>query len=203
MDSLKLYLVTDNEILKGRDFYTEIEKAILGGVTMVQLREKDTSGSEFLEKAIKLRELTYKYNVKFIINDRVDIAILCNADGVHVGQSDIPCKEVRKLVGYNKIIGVSARTLVEAKKAKQDGADYIGVGAMFTTNTKLDAQAVNLDTLIEINGKVDLPIVAIGGITIDNMDILKDVGINNFAVVSDILGRNNIEEHCKKWREKL
>lgn len=140
--ALKLYLVTDSQILEGRDFYKCIEDAIKAGVTMVQLREKDIDGKEFLEKAIKLRELTKKYNVSFIIDDRVDIAMLCDADGVHVGQSDIDAKSVRKLMGDDKIIGVSARTVEEAKKAKEDGANYLGIGAMFSTSTKLDAKNV-------------------------------------------------------------
>lgn len=203
MENLKLYLVTDSDILKERDFYKEIENALQGGVTMLQLREKDTLGGEFLNKAKKLRELTKKYNVDFIINDRVDIAMLCDADGVHIGQSDIPCSEVRKLVGKEKIIGVSARTIEEAEQAKLEGADYIGVGAMFSTNTKLDAERVTLKTLKEIKEKIELPIVVIGGITIDNMKSIKEIGVNNFAVVSDILGKEDIKSHCIKWIEKI
>ena len=139
--ALKLYLVTDSDILKGRDFYKVIEDSMKAGVTMVQLREKDADGKEFLEKAMKLRELTRKYNVSFIINDRVDIAMLCDADGIHVGQSDIDAVSVRKLIGEDKIIGVSARSVEEAKKAKEDGANYLGIGAMFSTSTKLDARS--------------------------------------------------------------
>ena len=157
--ALKLYLVTDSQILEGRDFYKCIEDAIKAGVTMVQLREKDIDGKEFLEKAIKLRELTKKYNVSFIIDDRVDIAMLCDADGVHVGQSDIDAKSVRKLMGDDKIIGVSARTVEEAKKAKEDGANYLGIGAMFSTSTKLDAKNVSFDMLSKIIKEVDLPFV--------------------------------------------
>ena len=123
--ALKLYLVTDSDILKGRDFYKVIEDSMKAGVTMVQLREKDADGKEFLEKAMKLRELTRKYNVSFIINDRVDIAMLCDADGIHVGQSDIDAVSVRKLIGEDKIIGVSARSVEEAKKAKEVGANYL------------------------------------------------------------------------------
>ena len=131
MKELKLYLVTDSDILRDRDFYKSIEAALKGGVTMLQLREKNASGKEFLKKAVRLRELTRKYDVKFIINDRVDIAMLCDADGVHVGQSDIPADKVRQLLGPNKIIGVSARTVEEARTAKENGADYLGVGAMW------------------------------------------------------------------------
>ena len=159
--ALKLYLVTDSDILKGRDFYKVIEDSMKAGVTMVQLREKDADGKEFLEKAMKLRELTRKYNVSFIINDRVDIAMLCDADGIHVGQSDIDAVSVRKLIGEDKIIGVSARSVEEAKKAKEDGANYLGIGAMFSTSTKLDAKDVSFDTLNNIINEVDLPFVLI------------------------------------------
>lgn len=203
MESLKLYLVTDSAILEGRDFYESIEDALKGGVTMLQLREKDCSGKEFLEKAIKLRELTRNYNVKFIINDRVDIALLCDADGVHVGQSDIPASEVRKLIGDNKILGVSARTLEEAKKAKEHGADYLGVGAIFGTNTKLDAKHVSIDTLKEIKSKVKIPIVAIGGLNLNNIKEIKECKIEGYAVVSAILASNDIKAECEKWINRI
>lgn len=203
MKDLKLYLVTDSNILKGRDFYNCIEEALKGGVTMLQLREKNASGKEFLDKAIKLRDLTKKYNVKFIINDRVDIAMLCDADGVHVGQSDIPADEVRRLIGKNKIIGVSARTVEEAMKAKENGADYLGVGAMFTTTTKLDAKNVTIDKLAQIKKEVNLPIVAIGGLALDNIDKLKKCNIDGYAVVSAILKANDISVECEKWVKKI
>lgn len=203
MESLKLYLVTDSDILKDRNFYECIEEALKGGVTMLQLREKEASGKEFLEKAIKLRELTKKYNVKFIINDRVDIAMLCNADGVHVGQSDIPANEVRKLIGKDKIVGVSARTIKEAMVAKENGADYLGVGAMFTTTTKLDAKSVTIDQLKDIKKEVKLPIVTIGGLSLNNIEKLKECNIDGFAVVSAILGATDIKLECEKWIEKI
>lgn len=203
MKDLKLYLVTDSDILKGRDFYNCIEEALKGGVTMLQLREKNASGKEFLDKAIKLRDLTKKYNVKFIINDRVDIAMLCDADGVHVGQSDIPADEVRRLIGKNKIIGVSARTVEEAMKAKENGADYLGVGAMFTTTTKLDAKNVTIDKLAQIKKEVNLPIVAIGGLALDNIDKLKKCNIDGYAIVSAILKANDISVECEKWVKKI
>lgn len=203
MDSLKLYLVTDSDILKDRNFYECIEEALKGGVTMLQLREKEASGKEFLEKAIKLRELTKKYNIKFIINDRVDIAMLCDADGVHVGQSDIPANEVRKLIGKDKIVGVSARTIKEAMVAKENGADYLGVGAMFTTTTKLDAKSVTIDQLKAIKKEVKLPIVTIGGLSLNNIEKLKECNIDGFAVVSAILGAVDIKLECEKWIEKI
>ena len=202
MKDLKLYLVTDSDILKGRDFYNCIEEALKGGVTMIQLREKDASGKDFLEKAMKLRSLTKKYNVKFIINDRVDIAMLCDADGVHLGQSDIPAKEARKLMP-GKIIGVSCRTMEEAERAKVDGADYLGVGDIFGTKTKLDAKRVSLDTLKEIKEKVNLPVAAIGGLNLDNIDYVKKCNIDGYAVISAILAKENIKKECGSWIIKI
>ena len=203
MKELKFYLVTDSDILRGRDFYNSIEEALKGGVTMLQLREKNASGKEFLEKAIKLRELTKKYNVKFIINDRVDIAMLCDADGVHVGQSDIPANKVRELMGEDKIVGVSARTVEEALTAKENGADYLGVGAMFTTRTKLDAKSVSIEKLKEIQEVIKLPVVAIGGLSLSNIYKLKECNVDGYAVVSAILGAENIKLECEKWIEKI
>ncbi|WP_195964631.1 thiamine phosphate synthase [Clostridium cuniculi] len=203
MKELKFYLVTDSDILRGRDFYNSIEEALKGGVTMLQLREKNASGKEFLEKAIKLRELTKKYNVKFIINDRVDIAMLCDADGVHVGQSDIPANKVREIIGEDKIVGVSARTVEEALTAKENGADYLGVGAMFTTRTKLDAKSVSIEKLKEIQEVIKLPVVAIGGLSLSNIYKLKECNVDGYAVVSAILGAENIKLECEKWIEKI
>ena len=202
-DKLKLYLVTDSEILKGRDFYKSIEDAIKGGVTMVQLREKDALGKEFLEKAYRLRELTKKYNIPFIINDRVDIAILVDADGVHVGQADIPAKEVRRLIGEDKILGVSAGTLEEATKAKDDGADYLGVGAIFTTSTKLDAKSVSEEEVKNIKEKVNLPMVGIGGLNLNNIHKTFTYGIDGYAVISSILKAEDIYGECRKWIEAI
>lgn len=202
MEALKLYLITDSDILKGRDFYHCIEEALKGGVTMLQLREKDADGKEFLEKAMKLRELTKKYGVKFVINDRVDIAMLCDADGVHLGQSDIPAKEARKLMP-GKIIGVSCRTMEEAERAKIDGADYLGVGDIFGTKTKLDAKRVSLDTLKEIKEKVNLPVAAIGGLNLDNIDYVKKCNIDGYAVISAILAKENIKKECGSWIIKI
>ena len=200
---LKLYLVTDSKILKDRGFYKCIEDAIKSGVTMVQLREKNTDGKEFLEKAIKLRELTNKYNVTFVINDRIDIAMLVDADGVHIGQSDIDAVSARKLLGDNKIIGVSARNLQEAKIAKENGADYLGIGAMFSTSTKSDAKLVSFNTLEEIIKEVNLPFVLIGGITLDNVKKLKHFKPDGYALVSGILGTDDISKRVEKWYERI
>ena len=200
---LKLYLVTDSEILKDRDFYKCIEDAIKSGVTMVQLRENNADGKEFLEKAIKLRKLTNKYNTTFVINDRIDIAILVDADGVHIGQSDIDAVSARKLLGDNKIIGVSARNLQEAKIAKENGADYLGIGAMFSTSTKSDAKLVSFNTLEEIIKEVNLPFVLIGGITLDNVKKLKHFKPDGYALVSGILGTDDISKRVEKWYERI
>ncbi|MBU5316623.1 thiamine phosphate synthase [Clostridium bornimense] len=199
MDKLRLYLVTDSEILKGRDFYAEIENALRGGVTAVQLREKNCDGKEFLEKAIKLRELTRKYGAWFIINDRIDIALLCDADGVHVGQSDIPAIEARKILGNNRIIGVSARTIEEAKEAELQGADYLGVGAIFPTSTKSDAKIVTMEQLRAIRESVSIPVIAIGGLTLGRVRLLKQYNIDGYAVISAILKKDDIYEECVKW----
>ena len=203
MEELKLYLVTDSDILKDRDFYECIEDSLKGGVTMLQLREKKAGGKEFLEKAVRLRKLTRKYNVKLIINDRVDIAMLCDADGVHVGQSDISADKVRKLIGADKIIGVSARSVEEAVEAKENGADYLGVGAMFATTTKLDAKAVSKETLKEIKKVADLPIVAIGGLSLKNINILKECNVDGYAVISAILKSSDIKLECEKWIREI
>ncbi|WP_455544513.1 thiamine phosphate synthase [Intestinibacter sp.] len=196
---LKMYLITDSDILKDRDFYKCIEDGLKGGATMLQLREKNTDGGEFLEKALKLRELTRKYNAKFIINDRIDIALLCDADGVHVGQSDIDAKSARKLIGQDKILGVSARTIEEAQRAKEDGADYLGIGAMFTTSTKLDAKSVSFEVLQDIKEKVNLPFVLIGGINLNNVCELKQFNPDGYAIISAILKEEDICAEVKKW----
>ena len=195
MDKLRLYLVTDSEILEGRDFYEEIENALTGGVP----REKNCDGREFLEKAIKLREITRKYGAWLIINDRIDIALLCDADGVHVGQSDIPAMEARKILGNDRIIGVSARTVEEAKEAKLQGADYLGVGAIFPTSTKADAKTITMEQLKAIKESVNIPVIAIGGLTLGRVRLLKQYGIDGYAVISAILKKENIYEECIKW----
>jgi thiamine-phosphate pyrophosphorylase len=188
----KLYLVTDRDILKNTDIYTAVEEAIKGGVTLVQLREKTSSSLEFYNIALKLKEITSKYNIPLIINDRIDIALAVDASGVHIGQSDLPASIVRKLIGKDKILGVSATTLDEAKQAKEAGADYIGVGAMFPTNTKQDAKAVSIEELKLIKEAISIPVVAIGGITLDNAPLLKPSNIDGVSVISAILGKEDI-----------
>ncbi|WP_295725819.1 thiamine phosphate synthase [uncultured Methanobrevibacter sp.] len=195
---LSLYLVTDNSENEEK-FLKTIQEAILGGVSVVQIREKTAETLEFYNLALKVKEITAKYNVPLIINDRVDVALAIDADGVHVGQSDMPCDITRKLIGENKILGVSAATIEEAKKAEKDGADYIGTGAIFPTATKDDAPSVTKKDLTDIANSINIPVVAIGGITIENAKELKDTGIAGLSVVSAIMSAEN----PKKASEKL
>ena len=195
---LSLYLVTDNsdDVEK---FLNTIEEAIKGGTTVVQIREKTADTLDFYNLALKVQEITKKYDVPLIINDRVDVAMAIDADGVHVGQSDMPCDVTRKLIGADKILGVSAATIDEAKKAQKDGADYIGTGAVFPTQTKDDAPKITKNELKEIAESIDIPVVAIGGITLENAHELNDTGIAGLSVVSAIMSSDN----PKKSSEEL
>ncbi len=201
--SLLLYAVTDRSWLNGETLACQVEKSLKGGVSCIQLREKELSYDEFLSEAFEIKELCKEYSVPFIINDNVDIALKCNADGIHVGQSDMLATDVRKLVGEDMIIGVSAQTVEQAILAEKMGADYLGVGAVFSTSTKLDADSVSFDTLKEICDAVSIPVVAIGGITEENLTKLKGSGICGVALVSAIYASNNIEETCKRLYEKI
>lgn len=195
-----LYLCTDRNLMTTATIEESVEQAIQGGVTVVQLREKDISTLEFLKLARRVKAITQKYSVPLIINDRLDIALAINADGVHLGQSDMPCKIARLLLGKNKIIGVSATNLEEALQAKKDGADYIGVGAMFPTGTKTDAKYVSTDELRHIRNSVgDLPIVAIGGISETNIDKLAEQ-VDGIAVISAIVAKPDIQAAAKNLK---
>lgn len=187
---LSLYLVTDNSDDVER-FLNTIEEAIKGGTTVVQIREKTAETLDFYNLALKVKDITTKYNVPLIINDRVDVALAIDADGVHVGQSDMPCDVTRKLIGEDKILGVSAATIEEARKAEKDSADYIGTGAVFPTQTKDDAPKITKDDLKEIVDSIDIPVVAIGGITLENAHELNDTGIAGLSVVSAIMSSDN------------
>ena len=195
---LSLYLVTDksDDVEK---FLKTIEDGIKGGVSVVQIREKTADTLDFYNLALKVKEITTKYDVPLIINDRVDVALAIDAEGVHVGQSDMPCDVTRKLVGPDKIVGVSAATIDEAKKAEKDGADYIGSGAVFPTETKDDAPKITKKDLKEIVNSINIPVVAIGGITLENAHELSDTGIAGLSVVSAIMSSDN----PKKSSEEL
>lgn len=187
-----LYLVTDREIMSTEKLETAVEQAILGGCTVVQLREKNCSSLEFFEIAIKIKEITDRYKIPLIINDRIDIALAVDATGVHIGQSDIPAKIARKLIGDNKILGVSASNFEEAIMAYKDDADYLGVGAMFSTGTKTDARFISIDELVQIRENIPLPIVVIGGINKATIPKFQGIDINGFAVVSAIISQPDI-----------
>jgi thiamine-phosphate pyrophosphorylase len=195
---LSLYLVTDksDDVEK---FLKTIEEAIKGGVSVVQIREKTADTLDFYNLALKVKEITEKHNVPLIINDRVDVALAVDAEGVHVGQSDMPCDVTRALVGPDKIVGVSAATIEEARKAESDGADYIGAGAVFPTATKDDAPKITKKDLKEIVESISIPVVAIGGITLNNAHELNDTGIAGLSVVSAIMS----SENPKKSSEEL
>lgn len=198
-----LYLVTDRDVLKGRDLCEAIEQSIKGGVTLVQLREKDISSLDFYNLAVSVKKITDKYNVPLIINDRIDIALAVDAAGVHVGQSDIPANVARKIIGEDKILGISAATLEEAKLAEVEGADYLGIGAVFPTDTKKDARSVSIELLGEIKKSLTVPVVGIGGINENNAELLKESKIDGIAVVSAILGKEDIEQAAKDMLMKF
>jgi thiamine-phosphate pyrophosphorylase len=193
-----LYLVTDRDVVMDTDIYTGVLEAIKGGVTVVQLREKRLGTLEFYNIAVKIKSITEKYEIPLIINDRIDIALAVDCAGVHLGQNDMPAGIARSIMGNNKIIGVSASTLEEAQKAEKDGADYVGVGAMFTTTTKNDAKAVSIKCLKEIKEEVSIPVVAIGGINEKNVELLLTAKIDGIAVVSAILSKKNTKTAAEK-----
>lgn len=192
-ESLLLYAVTDRHWLDGRTLYDVVRDSLDGGVTFLQLREKELDDETFLEEAVKLQEMAREYNVPFVVNDNVDIAVKMDADGVHVGQSDMEAGNVRALIGPDKILGVSAQTVEQALLAQEKGADYLGVGAVFPTGSKDDADEVSFETLKEICDAVSIPVVAIGGITYENTPELKGSGICGIAVISAIYAQSDIK----------
>lgn len=199
---LLLYAVTDRSWLGGRTLYQDVEAAIKGGATFIQLREKNLDEAHFLEEAKEIKELCKKYQVPFVINDNVDIALAIDADGVHVGQSDMEAGAVREKLGPDKIIGVSAQTVEQALLAEQKGADYLGVGAVFPTGSKDDAVEVSHETLKAICEAVKIPVIAIGGISTGNVMELSGSGICGIAVISAIFAKPDIEAAAKELKEQ-
>lgn len=193
-NDLGLYLVTDERWLNGRSLVDDIRQAILGGVTMVQLREKELDDEKFIKIAKEVKALCQEYRVPFIINDNIQVALAVDADGVHVGQSDMEASKVRALIGPNKILGVSAHDVQEALLAKANGADYLGIGAMFTTTSKEDATPVTIETMNAIIEATQLPAVAIGGINLQNLPKFKGTKIDGIAVISAILAQKDIQQ---------
>ena len=205
-DMLKLYAVTDRHWLNGRTLYSVVKESLDGGVTFLQLREKELDEVHFLEEAKELQQLCREYQVPFIVNDNVDIAISMNADGVHVGQSDMEAGDVRVKLGPDKIIGVSAQTVEQAVLAEKHGADYLGVGAVFPTGSKDDADDVSYETLKAICEAVSIPVIAIGGITQENVKELAGSGICGIAVISAIYAQQDIRkasEDLKKETQRM
>lgn len=202
-EDMLLYAVTDRAWLNGATLESQMEQALKGGATFVQLREKELDEETFLEEAKKIKKLCGKYHVPFVINDNVDIALAVDADGVHVGQSDMEAGKVREKLGPDKIIGVSCKTVEQALLAKKHGADYLGVGAMYPTGTKKDATAVTPAALSEICHAVDIPVVAIGGINKDRLEPLKGTGVDGVAVVSAIFAAEDIEKAAKELKEAV
>jgi len=182
-----LYLVTDRELLGGKELMATVVEAINGGVNVIQLREKNISTRHFYYLALELKELTARHKVPFIINDRIDVALAIDADGIHIGQSDMPLLTARSLMGPEKIIGVSVTSVEQALGAEADGADYLGVGSIFSTGTKADADYVSLAALKEIKKYVKIPVVAIGGINEHNIGEVIETGVDGVAVVSAIV----------------
>ena len=199
-----LYAVTDRAWVGTKSLYEQVKEALENGVTCVQLREKELNESDFLKEAKQISTLCKEYKVPFIVNDNVNIAIACKADGIHIGQEDMELTNVRKLVGEDMIIGVSAHTVEEAIKAQEGGADYIGIGAVFATSTKTDVDVLSFETLRSICEAVDIPTVAIGGIKKDNICKLKGSGIDGVAVVSAIFAAKDIATATKEllWEVK-
>ena len=206
---LTLYLVTDSTYHTEESFLHTVEEACIGGATIVQLREKGGSSRDYLNQALKVKEITDRYHIPLIIDDRIDIALACDAAGVHVGQSDLPVSYARRLLGSDKIVGATAKTVPQALEAYEQGADYLGVGAMFPTTTKVVTILTAPATLTEIRHTVPIPVVAIGGLNRGNMDILKDTAADGIAVVSAIMkaedprsAAEELKKHMIELREQ-
>lgn len=199
---LSLYLVTERYHYTNEKFLSIVDEACKSGVTIVQLREKTATTKDFYILAKKIKEITDSYGIPLIINDRVDICLAVNASGVHVGDDELPIEVARKILGPDKIIGVSVKNKKRAEEAKNLGADYFGVGAFFHTNTK-DALVQDKETLTAVIRHTDIPVVAIGGLKENNLDILKDTGVKGAAFVSEIMKAHNVEKKVKSIREKI
>lgn len=199
--NMLLYAVTDRAWTGKQSLYEQVEEALKGGITCLQLREKNLSDEEFLKEAIQIKALCNKYKVPFFINDNVEVAIKCGADGIHVGQDDMAAGRVRALVGDKMMIGVSAHSVKEAVEAVKNGADCLGVGAIFSTSTKKDASVLDLSVVSDICKAVSVPVVAIGGIKKDNISKLKGTGVDGVALVSAIFAADDIKAECEELRK--
>jgi thiamine-phosphate pyrophosphorylase len=203
MRDFRLYAITDERFHPGRDMIEVMEEAILGGADIIQLRDKRSKKRDILRKAYALRELTRKHDVLFIVNDHLDIALEADADGVHLGQDDLPLKAARKLMG-DRIIGISTHRIEEAREAEREGADYIGVGPVFATKTKEDVVApVTLEYVRQVAAEITIPWVAIGGIKLHNVDRVLAAGATRICAVSEIVGASDVIGTCRRFVEKI
>lgn len=198
VDAMTLYAVTDRTWADDVTLMEQVKQALDGGITFLQLREKKLSEEEFIEEAQEMKKLAQEYKIPFVINDNIKVALEVDADGVHIGQDDMSVQEARKLLGEDKIIGVSAHNVKEAVKAQKGGADYLGVGAVCATSTKKDANVVSKEEIKKIKEAVDIPIVAIGGIKQDNIKTLQGTGVDGVAVVSAIFAAKDITKAAKE-----
>lgn len=199
--AMLLYAVTDRAWVGKQSLYEQVESALKGGVTCVQLREKELKEEDFLEEAMEISALCKAWGVPFFINDNVEVAIKCHADGIHVGQEDMAAAQVRQRVGDDMIIGVSVHSVKEATEAVKNGADCLGVGAMFSTSTKTDVDILPKEILRDICSAVDIPVVAIGGIGKNNIFELAGTGVDGVALVSAIFSADDIESECRLLRK--
>ena len=199
-DAMTLYAVTDRTWVEDTTLMNQVKEALEGGITFLQLREKHLSKEEFIKEAREMKELSKKYKVPFVINDNIEVALAVDADGVHIGQDDMSVEEARKLLGEDKIIGVSAHNVEEAIKAQKGGADYLGVGAVCATSTKKDANVVSKEEIKKICHTVEIPVVAIGGIKKENIKTLEETDVDGVAVVSAIFAAKDIKKDTKQLR---
>lgn len=199
-DAMTLYAVTDRTWVKDATLMDQVKEALEGGITFLQLREKHLSKEEFIKEAREMKELSKEYKVPFVINDNIEVALAVDADGVHIGQNDMSVEEARKLLGEDKIIGVSAHNVEEAIKAQKGGADYLGVGAVCATSTKKDANVVSKEEIKKICHTVEIPVVAIGGIKKENIKTLEGTDVDGVAVVSAIFAAKDIKKDTKQLR---
>ena len=202
-DALSLYGITDRYWLNGRPLIHDVQLALEGGVTMIQLREKNLDEESFYREAIEIKELCKKFHVPFIINDNVELAKKVDADGVHVGQNDMAAQDVRAIIGPDKILGVSTQTVEEALLAQKMGADYLGVGAVFPTGSKDDCWVLSHDLCREICSAVTIPVVAIGGINLGNISKLSGLGFSGISLISAIFGQDDIKAAAMKLKEEV
>ena len=198
-----LYFITDSTGFSEEEFLSRVERALKGGVTLLQLREKEKTTREYIALAEKVHKLTQKYNIPLIIDDRIDVAMAVNAEGVHLGQSDMPVDIARKILGKDKIIGATAKTVPQALEAYANGADKLGVGAIYPTTTKVKTVLTSVDTLKEIVEAVPIPVNAIGGLNKNNIDILENTGIAGVCVVSAIMKADNPQKAAEEIKEKF